>query len=779
VISDLIGTVADQANGMLVDDAKRTVDDLVSLLAGPERAPIDVERERAQFVRGVDLSTPTGGSPAVPVRPSDAGRGEAAQPSLLNLARPIEFIHFGRVHRDAARTFHADAPTDDRRPLPVGATPGRGVYFRAALEREAMLLGGTADCVRLALTASDVGEGELGDLMKLAADLVGGPGGTAGSAAPVDMNPFVQKVRTAWDAMNKVDVTYAELHDAGIKLHEVRANLTRYLLEQLSKEPPPPGANPGMLSNLPMIGEIPIPGPIGEVVATFNKVGGKIYDVQNAMIFGLTVAMMPAIEQACHTLSLDTIREERSPIFRTWYAPPPADPTRAPFADVGRDDVPNLALGSYEAADLISQERFDDLNSEINSAVAEPMRIIEFLSKEVQPAPGLRYLDLAFQAGTGTGEILGGSERLAEVALRAFYSALTDEIPPFMTGFVEDFISYVFAVSVEFLRSVYRVLVGLGPGARIVDEELRAAGSAHILTHLIDFATSKLGLDELLANLTLQIPPAPVNLPGINWPEDTLSAAPIVAELKRLLVDRVAPYLEPIVGYAMSGLASRLLRVRMWATLPAMTMEAHLAQLPMELALLFRNLFGPLWDFVTDTLMGFIGEAIGKALGPVAEKVGVVGDALKTASDAIADAQRKAQQAQQYVANVENAAGRLLDELSSVNASLTDVGDLSDIANAGQNLVGAATTNPFTPGGAGTGGDSMAPQFPSNRAVEGRGVRITPEELAAVAPNLKWETARTAPRVSAQSAAAASALAPAASALAAPTTPMAADGGAP
>jgi hypothetical protein len=140
VISDLIGTVADQANGMLVDDAKRTVDDLVSLLAGPERAPIDVERERAQFVRGVDLSTPTGGSPAVPVRPSDAGRGEAAQPSLLNLARPIEFIHFGRVHRDAARTFHADAPTDvhspSARPRVAGSTFARRSSGRRCCSEE-------------------------------------------------------------------------------------------------------------------------------------------------------------------------------------------------------------------------------------------------------------------------------------------------------------------------------------------------------------------------------------------------------------------------------------------------------------------------------------------------------------------------------------------------------------------------------------------------------------------------------------------------------------------
>ncbi len=441
MISDAIGSVADQANSAVVDDAKAEVDNLISFLAGPQRAPIDVEKERALFIRGVELSTPTGGTPAVPVRPSDAGRGEAAQPSQLNLGLPIEFIHFGRVHRDAARTFHADAATDDRVPLLAGATPGRGVYFRGAVEREAMLLGGTAECVKLTLDEKKAAEGGLGSLVQTAADLLGGAGGTAASASSADMNPFVQKIRAAWDGINKSDLKYADLHDAGIKLHGVRANLTKYLLDQLSKKEPPANAGSLASADLPLIGDIPIPGPIGEMISVLRMVSGKIYDVQNAMIFGLTVAMMPAIEQACHTLSLDAIREGRSPIFRTWYAQPPQDPARDPLADIQTDDLPDAQLGDQSAADLLA-DPLKDLNSGINSAAAEPMRVIDFLSKEVQPAPGLRYLDLAFQAGTASGDLLGGSEKLAEVAVKAFYSAMfKKDVPGFLQGFIEDFLA--------------------------------------------------------------------------------------------------------------------------------------------------------------------------------------------------------------------------------------------------------------------------------------------------------------------------------------------------
>ncbi len=752
MISDVIGGAADKANEMVVDDAKKTVDDLITLLAGPERRPPDIEKEKAQFVQAEDLSTPGGGDPSVPVRPADAGKGEPVKPSAFDLPKSIEFIHFGRVHRDAARTFHAATLTDDTKPLESGALPGRALYYRASLERESVVLAGLARSVSLALAEKEQKEGALGDLMQAAADLLGGAPGTAGSAASADMNPFVEKVQKAWDAINKSDIKYADLHESGIKLHEVRANLIRYLLEQLGKGPEgaAPPENKGILSDLPLLGEVPLPGPVGQIVGMFRKVGGKLHDVQNALIFGLTVAMQPAIDSACHAISIDALREGKSPIYPIWFAPPPsaAESAEAPFADLGVDDPLAGDLKKIEALNKVNEAvagAFDSANSAINDATEKPREIIDFLSKPVGPAPGNRWLDMAFQAGTGEKTLLGGSEKLGEIAVTAFFGAVTDDVPGFMQGFVQDFVGYVFAVCVEFLRSVYRVLTAIGPSQVVSSQELVAAGSAHVLTHLIDFVTAKLGLDEILEQLSIPIPPAP-SIPGINWPTGTLSAAPVAAELKKLLVDEVSPYLAPVVEYAMNGLATRLNAQRVWAGGSAMTMEAHLAQLPTELALMFRNLFKPLWDFITDTCMDVVSDVVAKALGPVAGAVGIAGDALGTASGFIADAQKKAKELEAFAKNVEDKADNLIKQLSSVKVGIGETGDLSDIEKAANDLVGAATSDPFSEGGAGggSGGPRGAPVFPSNRKPEGKGVKIEPAELAAVAPKLVWDKAKPA-----------------------------------
>lgn len=752
MISDLIGSVADTANKAVVDDAKKDVDKLKDLLAGPKRAPTDVEKEKAKFTRGIDLSTPGGDIPTVPARPTDAKAGGDAAPANVQLGTLIEFIHFGRVHHDAARTFHAANPTDDMKSFdPKTTVPGRAVYYRAALEREAIVLAALAKCVSSALAEKEKDEGNLGDLMKAAADLLGGQGGTATSASSADMQPFVDKIGKSWDKINAPDIKYTELHDAGIKLHEVRANLAAYLMEQLAKPPKDAAAPKGILENLPLVGELPLPGPIGQIVTMFRKVGGKLHDVSDSLIFGLTVAMQPAIESAAHELSLDVIKEGRTLIYPVWFEPAlvEQDAKKQPFSDMGENNKDPLGgdlqkIGVAQAVNSAVDNAIDGVNKGINSAAEKPLEIVDFLSKPVKPAPGNRYLDAAFQAATGEKSMLGGSEKLGEIAVAAFFSAITDDVPDFLHGFIEDFVGYVFAVCVEFLRAVYRVLCGLAPTDTVSTDELVAAGSTHVLTHLVDFLIEKIGLDKLIEKLSIPIPAPPSFLPtGVNWPQGNLSAGPIAEELKKLLIDKASPYLKPVVEFAMSGLATRLNAQRTWAGGTAMTMEAHLGQLPTELALLFRNLFKPLWDFLNDTCMSVISDGVGKALGPAAKALGVAGDAVGTASNFIADAQKKAQQAQAYAKNVEDKAGQLIDKLSSVQVGIGDTGDLGDISDAAGALKNAVTSNPFTDG-PGDAADAAKPGagFPSDRKNQGKGIEIKPDEVEEVSKTDQWDTAK-------------------------------------
>lgn len=743
MISDEIGEYKDKANTAVVNDAKKTVDDLKTLLDGRKREEIDVDKKRAQFIKGTQLATPDGGVPVIPASPTNANGAAQAKTATMKLGRPIEIIHFGRVHLDVARAFHAKEPTDDMKELEPAALPGRAVYYRAALEREAVLLASLAKSVESALAAKEKSEGNLGKLMKGAADLVGAAGGTADSAASADMKPFLSKIGATWEKLNKADIVYADLRGAGIALHSIRTNLRAYLLEQLGKGDKAPPPAPGLLSNLPFIGELPLPGKLGEVVSTFRKVGGKLHDVNKAMIFGLTVAMQPAIEDACHDVSIQQLMARRSPIYPAWFPTKdnPADtPKEPPLADWKSGDVLQDDLKKIKPLDDINTElhrKEREASSAVNDAAKTPMEVIDFLSKKAKPAPGHAFLDHAFQAATGDKHALGGSEKLGEVAVAAFYGAIGgDSVPSFMQGFVEDFVGYVFAVCVEFLRSTYRVLCSLTPSEVVSTDQMAAAGSTHILTHLVDFATSKLGVDDFLKELHYPIPTEKLpRLPGVTWPKRDLSVAPIADELKKLLLDKASPFLKPVVGFAMSGLAGRLNAQRTWAAGGGMTMEAHLGQLPTELALLFRDLFKPLWDFLNDTLMSLISEYVGKALGPAGSALGLGSDTLGMASGFIEDAQTKATELQSHVKKIEDKAKDFIKKLSSVKVGPGQTDDLDNIEKAANALGDAAGADPFSgkkkrdeepvedpmknPLGAG---------FPRNRLREGRGVEIADGE---------------------------------------------------
>ncbi len=226
----------------------------------------------------MNLASPTGGALRVPVSPADATKATGDKSSRADVGNPIEFIHFGRVHRDAARSFESSAMVIDDLPLFV-PTPGRAVYFRAAIEREAIVLAALAKSVASALAEKEQKEGSLGDLMKAAADVLGGAPGTAGSAASADMKPFQTKIEAAWSPINVIPVAYADLHQAGIKLHGVRANLGGYLFDQLDKKGSAAKPAAGILSHLPVVGDITIPPPIGDIVGMFRKVGGKLHDL--------------------------------------------------------------------------------------------------------------------------------------------------------------------------------------------------------------------------------------------------------------------------------------------------------------------------------------------------------------------------------------------------------------------------------------------------------------------------------------------------------------------
>jgi hypothetical protein len=200
----------------------------------------------------------------------------------------------------------------------------------------------------------------------------------------------------------------------------------------------------------------------------------------------------------------------------------------------------------------------------------------------------------------------------------------------------------------------------------------------------------------------------------------------------------------------MSGMAQRLNTRRGWAGM-AITMEAHLSQLPAELALLFRDLFGPLWSFLTDTLMNVISDVVGKALGPAADALGVAGDAVGFADKWIGKAKGYAEQAQKFAKEAEDKADKLITELSSVSiGSEKGDKDIKDIGSAFGALKDHVTGNHFDDKEKEKQNKDeeawkKGKSFFATRTRTGKGKPILPAELEKLKPHLVWGKAAPKP----------------------------------
>ncbi len=752
---NVVGTALDgligKADNAVLAPIKDVITPIKTFLEGEApRAPIDFGKAIATFRPGENLSTPDGDDPRVPARPNYP-KTESLLSASMDLGKRIKLIHYGRVHRDAASNWACAQPLDD-----LDATldlskviGGRAVAYRAALEREAILLGTFGVAAMQALVDRDSKEGSTRGLLGAAADLVGGAATKKKDlATSADLSPFFTKLTSIWTSIDKDEIRYTDIHKAGVDLHVLRANLFQYLFEQIDTDKSPPAPNtPGLLSNLPIVGPIAIPPPLGDAVGFMQKITDKIFDVQIQLSFALLIAMRSPIESACNDLAIDAIRARRPPLYRTWFQPPPRDAGQGGDKTLAAMTNPlqgNL-LGPAAAA---AGDAIGVVNAGINKAANEDLvagmdakDLVEFLSTPVRPAPGSRYLADAFQASLGAGKglpILKGSEALADLAVSAVCTSVAGKVPDVMTGIAGDVARHVFRVAVEFIRGVYTVLCSY-PTTLLDDaatDALLAAGRRHVLGQLLDCATDGLGLDRLLDQdaFKLEIPPLPYTPAGIDWPaRKKLGLAPILGKLKSLLAEKAEPLLAPIVDFATADMAQRLASSRAWACDASVTMEVHLGMLPVEIALFFRHLFGPLWGFVTDVLMDALNDAADALLGGALAGRDFARDAVGKVDGLIAGAERRAKEARDYAAKAEDKAKALLGEFKSANlpgildgskqnAIEQGVTDLKKHVTGGIFTQDGPTPQPFVP-------PTVSLFDPKSRKSKGKGKEIERDEL--------------------------------------------------
>ena len=559
-------------------------------LDGAERVP--PEWVAGELENGEDLTAGAdGGAPPVPAAPGPGG-------NKLTVDGFVELVHMGRVHRDKRGLFHHAGQLSDLDPKAL-ENEGRahGVMFRAAVEREVVLVGGMLRSMRMALDESFRQRGVpapgadgfgIGSIVGLLGDLVGGAGGAATRPAPEDLNPFIQQVKTTAGTIDTVKLDYKLLHEGGEKLHEVRASYRKYLADKfalMSQKSDATGGAGGLLSGLPGMPDMPRAlGFIFELLQKWPFVADEFY---LRMLMQCHIAMGPAIEAACSAMTIDSLRKRRAPIYSSWW--------RASNEQAGAGSV----LGSTGIGAI------DSVLAPVDSAMTDA---VDFLSLPVALAPGSPFVDQAFMAASPTGWLGSQTQAVAKIVAGCFTSFFGEGMPEF----IKDFVTHVATIHADFLREIYTRLLGPPGRQPILTEQLVEAARLHLVSKLIDGIIGSAGLAGTVQNaLAFSVQGLPLNpLKGI------------IDRIKELLAKEVVPYIEPAIPFAMNSLAGRLNAAQSFAMQSGShSMEVYLAELPAAHALLFQNVFFPFWDKLVGVLFSPVNQWLTDEAGPIVDKV--------------------------------------------------------------------------------------------------------------------------------------------------------------
>src|SRR5262249_18237665 len=118
-------------------DVEKNAAAVSNVLTGVFRTPPNMPSATGVFQNGRDLTRPPGSSVTVNVAPVAAGSAKVV------LDDKIELLHFGTVYIDRASAFLHDKLDDSDPKLDLAkVSGGHAIEYRAALEREAILLAG-------------------------------------------------------------------------------------------------------------------------------------------------------------------------------------------------------------------------------------------------------------------------------------------------------------------------------------------------------------------------------------------------------------------------------------------------------------------------------------------------------------------------------------------------------------------------------------------------------------------------------------------------------------
>ncbi len=670
----LIGDIADAASG--------------ALGSGAASGPAAVENKPMTFKPDEAIDSPEGNTP-----------GATAPNSYQNVfdtRQPIQFIHCGRVHASICDVFPHDTLADDNRDALTSAGPSvRALEFRAALEREALLLHGFIRAAQRTVEERKNSSSDVEAMANMASSLLGG-GGSSGPQ-PQNFDPYLDGVTKPGGTINKSDISYKEIHKAGKDLHQARTNFNANMPKLLTDAMGSSGGNPlgDLASQVPIP---PIPG-VGDVLKVIMDILFKMFELHAATYAKLREKFEPAIEEACHARTLAAIREPRAPIFDVWSRLPPPEAAAQPednLVDVGHTGVDEVD----SSVDQANQAARD-----VKDGVSKAQKAWQdFWNTTPEPGPGEAQLRAAFEPISKPGEPVAD----------AFHSVMGIQIP----GPIRWPLDKICAANAGMLEAVFLAMQDPDIAPKMDAEAFMAAGRHYI--------------QDVIRGILLDLIPGF----GIGPADEKWAAGKTASMMDEYLGEKI----EPVLETAMGGLLGEFQAIQeSLKDKQAHTLEPYLGGAPLMLAVLVRNTYFPIWQLVVDEVLARVGAGAAAAASPVRSMMdgarGAVADARQKASELNQDIKDQATGATNDVkAKEQGLQNDIKNATYGVGSVGTPVGAAADsAAGAVGGLADSLLGSEAGPGGG--GGDGGA-KFPgAKRETKGQGKEIKQEEWKDVQDN--------------------------------------------
>ncbi len=581
-------------------------DSATSLLGGDTGKPADGAKGDPNFVDVGPLGE----------KPIDKGGAAAIDhQNVLDPKMPIEFIHYGRVHKDVHDAFPHDA-LDDTKADPLQSAVGiHAIMFRAALEREAILRGGFISGCKGVLQEIKDATGGISDVIGGATSLLGGggPGGNKGTD-PASLDPYLAAITAAGGKINAEAILYEDIHKSGMDLEQARAN---YLAFKKKLVDGTGGSNDSLFGKL-TDGLSLVPG-AGDILKTVTGILFKMFDIYKGWYFKLSDDWEKNIEDASYNRSLEAITKQRyTPVFDVWSTKPdPSNPDPA-VKLIPDSQKPNTGV---KEIDKPIGSTIDDVNKGYNEKVQDLKGVEkkwkDFWETDGTPGPGQKEIDAAF-ANCGNAD---------DLMLTVFKTALNVGDPP---GFVKTAVTKLTAANVGMLQQIFYKLQSAEISDALNEDAFLMAGRKYI--------------EELLYSLIKDLIPAfgmgTTKVPGSSdfGSFSGVNSGQAAKKGISVLDEELGKDIEPVLQLAMGILHDHMVKTRDDAKKAhSLVMEAYLAQLPLYVALMTRNTFFPVFQIIADKVFGAASGVGGMMTSPVKDLMNTGRKTAKDAKDKVTD----------------------------------------------------------------------------------------------------------------------------------------------